>query len=159
MQKKNISQHSQLVVELYKCIRYPEMVTWSEELVKIWDKENFARYKKSAELFMKLCGNDVEYALGMVEHSKVFMEIKGFEWTFETIIKRFPDIKIEYDKRIQSAKNIEDEKNKKKLEQDKSEEDRVQISPEQFENLKKELKKMAAEKDMPKEEDNGSPKT
>jgi hypothetical protein len=56
-----------------------------------WDKEFYPRFSKSAKALLSL--TTLEEAIFCIEPIGIFCDSKDWEWTLETVVKKFPDWK------------------------------------------------------------------
>ena len=66
---------------------------------KKWDKVYFGRYSKTAQKIMDYLDNDFNLAATALIEISAWCRRQRLEWTFETILKRLADWKLEYDKK------------------------------------------------------------
>lgn len=60
---------------------------------RTWDEINYPRFKKRAELLLKVFSGDVRRACECMEGIKGWAEAAGLDWTLDTVVKRAYDWK------------------------------------------------------------------
>lgn len=58
-----------------------------------WIKSEYSRYARVAKKLLKIANYDITAVLTKIRHGAQYFESKGLDWTLETILKRWPDLK------------------------------------------------------------------
>jgi hypothetical protein len=80
--------------------------------IKEWDKINFSRHSKSAKNLLDMCDQNIKKIKQVINEVVKYCEDEGLSYTFETIVKKYPEwetgkLKTKNKADIRRRKNLE----------------------------------------------------